>query len=192
MVPRINTVKPGANYIGTVRGYLSTFPPGYTVKNRHRRSWAVTEDEKRGRGRPPKDPEKGKRQNYTFRLHDSTREKLIKSAEAGNRTLSEEIEQRIEWSFFDDPAHVRAIREAGFRIVRQHGTGNTMVQVSAELLLAEADGILRSGFVAAEDIHKSPTEIMVERAVERAVERGVEKALERAGVVSAATEEPSP
>ena len=59
----------------------------------------MSEGEKRGRGRPPKAPEKGKRQNYTFRLHDSTRERLLATADAANRTLSEEIEYRVEKSF---------------------------------------------------------------------------------------------
>ena len=45
------------------------------------------------------------------------------------------------------------------------------VNVSPDLLLAEADGILRHGFVAKENIDKSPTEIMIERAVERALEK---------------------
>jgi hypothetical protein len=54
---------------------------------------------KKARGRPPKAPEKGKRQNYTFRLHDETRERLMRAAEAANRTLSEEIEWRVEQSF---------------------------------------------------------------------------------------------
>ena len=59
----------------------------------------MPDGEKRGRGRPLKAPEKGKRQNYTFRLHDSTRERLIEAARAANRTLSEEIEYRVEHSF---------------------------------------------------------------------------------------------
>src|SRR6476620_9926627 len=55
-------------------------------------------EEKRPRGRPRKAPEKGERQNYTFRLHSNVREWLLKCAAAGNRTLSEEIEYRIELS----------------------------------------------------------------------------------------------
>ena len=41
------------------------------------------------------------------------------------------------------------MRQAGFQIVREAG-GNVTVNVSPELLRAEADGVLRSGFVAAE------------------------------------------
>ena len=50
----------------------------------------------RGRGRPPKDPTKGMRRNCTFRLPDNTRDKLLLAAVASNRTLSEEIEWRVE------------------------------------------------------------------------------------------------
>jgi hypothetical protein len=59
---------------------------------------------------------------------------------------------------------IQAIRQAGFQIVREVG-GNVTVNVSPELLLAEADGILRSGFVAPENVDKSPLEIMVERVM---------------------------
>jgi hypothetical protein len=128
----------------------------------------------------------------SFRATAELREKLDKAASAAGRSLTQEITFRLEQSFaregyveeakaVRDTQRIQAIREAGFRIVRELGTGKTMVQISAELLLAEADGILRSGFAAAEDIHKSPTEIMVERAVQRV--------LERAGIVPPAGEE---
>ena len=67
-----------------------------------------------------------------------------------------------------------AIRQAGFQIVRDGG-GNVTVNVSPELLLAEADGILRSGFVADENVDRSPLEIMVKRTVEEAVENALTK-----------------
>jgi hypothetical protein len=41
----------------------------------------------RGRGRPPKDPTKGMRQNCTFRLPENTRNKLLLAAVASNRSL---------------------------------------------------------------------------------------------------------
>jgi hypothetical protein len=52
------------------------------------------------------------------------------------------------------------------------------VNVSPELLLAEADGILRSGFVAEENIDKSPTEIMMERVLENFLTKHMERVLE--------------
>jgi hypothetical protein len=50
----------------------------------------------RRRGRPPKDASKGLRRTYSCRLHDNTREKLLDSAVANNRSLSEEIEFMVE------------------------------------------------------------------------------------------------
>ena len=50
----------------------------------------------RGRGRPPKDPTKGMRQNCTFRLPENTRNKLLLAAVASNRSLSEEIEYIVD------------------------------------------------------------------------------------------------
>lgn len=49
-------------------------------------------------GRPPKAPEKGRRQNYTFRMSDSTRDQVISAAEQSGRSISEEIERRVEES----------------------------------------------------------------------------------------------
>ena len=69
-------------------------------------------------------------------------------------------------------SRIQAIRQAGFQIVRD-GSGEVTVNVSPELLLAEADGILRSGFVA--DENRSPLEIMVKRTVEEAVENALTK-----------------
>lgn len=54
---------------------------------------------KKRMGRPPKSPEKGKRQNYTFRMSDADRDKLIAFAERSGRSMSEEIERRVELSF---------------------------------------------------------------------------------------------
>ena len=69
-----------------------------------------------------------------------------------------------------DAAHIRRIRAAGAQIVREAG-GKVTVNVSPELLLAEADGILRSGFIASEDVDKSVAEIVSEKTADRAVER---------------------
>jgi hypothetical protein len=63
---------------------------------------------KRRVGRPPKDPEKGRRQNYTFRLSDQTRDQLVEIATENGRSLSEEIEWRIEESFREKQAELLA------------------------------------------------------------------------------------
>lgn len=113
---------------------------------------------------------------------------LAAAAKNTGRSISEEIERRLnEWKSLErtkedieklhaaskvqlDTNRIQAIRQAGFQIIRDAG-GNVTVNVSPELLLAEADGILRSGFVASENIDKSPMEIMIERAVEAALEK---------------------
>lgn len=61
-------------------------------------------------GRPPKAPEKGRRQNYTFRMSDQTRDRIIEAAAQAGRSMSEEIEARVEASFRDDGLRA-AIRE---------------------------------------------------------------------------------
>ena len=148
---------------------------------------------KRKRGGQPKPPSERKRNNLTFRARDQLKTALESAAAVSGRSVSEEIEfrlnrdfsweagkQRIEDMVAEtkarlDASRLQAIRQAGFQIVRDAG-GNVTVNVSPELLLAEADGILRSGFVAPENVDKSPTEIMVERTVERAVENALVKA----------------
>jgi hypothetical protein len=116
---------------------------------------------------------------------------LTAAAEKNGRSVSEEVEYRLAQSFIVpdyierakaalNANTIQAIRLAGWQIVREGG-GKVTVNVSPELLLAEADGILRTGFIAVEDLSKSPTEIMVKRAVAE----GVAEALERVGIPSA-------
>lgn len=137
---------------------------------------------KKRRGGQPKPAAERKRNNLTFRVRDQMRADLEAAAAASGRSVSEEIEYRLTRDFsweagkrqieqmvaetkaHLDAARIQAIRQAGFQIVREAG-GSVTVNVSPEMLLAEADGILRSGFVAAENVDKSPTEIMIERVV---------------------------
>jgi hypothetical protein len=121
--------------------------------------------EKPKRGRPRRYAP-GRRPTLTFRVQEAMHRELTKTAKDNQRSISEEIERRLdEWGRLRSTELVRAIRQAGFQIVRDAG-GNVTVNVSPELLLAEADGILRSGFIAEENIGKSPTEIMIERVLE--------------------------
>lgn len=147
---------------------------------------------KKKRGRPRRYAP-GKRPTLTFRVQEPMHKDLAKTAKDQQRSISEEIEARLnEWAAWKaareeferlrgeakaerDAARaqhnadrIAAIRAAGFQIVRDAG-GNVTVNVSPELLLAEADGILRSGFLAAENVGKTPMEIAVERAVENAL-----------------------
>ncbi|GEP06774.1 hypothetical protein [Methylobacterium oxalidis] len=57
---------------------------------------------KKRMGRPPKAPEKGRRQNYTFRMSDADRDRIIDAAARSGRSMSEEIERRIERSLAND------------------------------------------------------------------------------------------
>ena len=69
----------------------------------------------RGRGRR-KDPTKGMRRNCTFRLPDNTRDKLLLAAVASNRTLSEEIEWRVEqWVALQEREAALKERQAALR-----------------------------------------------------------------------------
>lgn len=50
-------------------------------------------------GRPPKNPELGKRSNIMFRLNEARKEQLMAAAADCGRSMSEEIEARVEKSF---------------------------------------------------------------------------------------------
>ncbi|TNC16408.1 hypothetical protein FF100_03950 [Methylobacterium terricola] len=52
-------------------------------------------------GRPPKNPELGKRINVMFRLNEARRDQLMRDAERNGRSMSEEIEYRLERSYTD-------------------------------------------------------------------------------------------
>jgi len=143
---------------------------------------------KRRRGRPRRYAP-GKRPTLTFRVQEAMHKDLAVTAKQRQRSISEEIEARLnEWAAWKEAREeierlrgeakaerseakaersaerIAAIRAAGFQIMRDAG-GNVTVNISPELLLGEADGILRSGFLAAENIDKSPTEIMFERVL---------------------------
>ncbi len=125
---------------------------------------------------------------------------LAKAAKAAGFSISEEIERRLnEWRSLQktkedieklhaaskaqlDVNRIKAIRQAGFQLVRDAG-GNVTIHVSPELLLAEADGILRSGFVAEENIDKLPHELMIKRVIKDEVESAIEKALMKVGLL---------
>jgi hypothetical protein len=119
---------------------------------------------KRGRGRPPK---YGKRRNFNFRLSEKARQALVESAEKTERSLSEELEFRVNrdlgWeaakgdiegmraraAAWESAAMINAIRAAGLAILREIDARPVRVIVDLETLLAEADGIargLRGGF----------------------------------------------
>jgi len=93
------------------------------------------------------------------------RRRLEEAAAQSGRSLGQEVEFRLmrDVSWEDSKrdidqmraqaevavsaAHIQAIREAGLQIVREAGGGDVTVNVSLELLNAEADGIIKSGFV---------------------------------------------
>ena len=50
------------------------------------------------RGRPRLNPKQRKRNNVTLRLRDELKQKLAERADANGRSLSEEMEYRLEYS----------------------------------------------------------------------------------------------
>lgn len=76
------------------------------------------EGQKRPRGGQTKPPLERKRNNVTFRARDQLKQELEAAAAKNARSLSEEIEVRLEQSFLDDkalggPEMARALRSFG-------------------------------------------------------------------------------
>jgi hypothetical protein len=120
------------------------------------------------RGGQPKSAAQRKRNNLTFRTRDELRQRLETAAAVSGRSISEEIEYRLNRDFnweatkgdvdkvraeaaaIRSTAYVQALRLAGLTILRDIEARPRRVVIDLETLLAEADGIargLRSGFV---------------------------------------------
>ncbi len=67
----------------------------------------------RKRGRPAKPPSQRKRNNVTTRMRDQLKERLEGEARPSDRSLSEEIEFRLERSFLDDARFAALMGEDG-------------------------------------------------------------------------------
>ena len=70
----------------------------------------MSEQPKRPIGRPPRDDRGSVRVNFTGRMTGRLRDRLMALANDNGRSMSEEIERRLEASFHDDDA-MRVIRE---------------------------------------------------------------------------------
>ncbi len=123
-------------------------------------------DQPRKRGGQPKDPAERKRNNLTFRVRDRIRSILEEAATEAGRSVSEEIEYRVERSFQDD------------RILELYKD----LQERHELLKYQYSDVLPKAEL------KSAVEAAVAPAIEQftqALER-ITQALEHAGLVKPA------
>jgi len=64
---------------------------------------------KRRKGRPPVPPEARRSRNFTFRSREALHLQLGTAAKIAGRSVSEEIEFRLEWSFFGQRATIEAL-----------------------------------------------------------------------------------
>lgn len=89
---------------------------------------------KRPPGRPRKYPAEGKRPNLTFRLSEDTRRRLLEASLQSGRSLSEEIELRVDKSF-DTPELVGSVVQS--TLASFFGGGHTaeIVQLTAVAIM---------------------------------------------------------
>ena len=70
-------------------------------------------------GRPPKAKEDRKAVNFTFRSRGEMRERLQAAAAASGRSISEEIERRLDWSFQQEDT-AKLIAAAAERAIKSY------------------------------------------------------------------------
>jgi hypothetical protein len=127
---------------------------------------------KRMKRKPGPPARYGYRPTLTVRLQEPLYEVIKKAAAKHGKSLSEEIEDRLEAardidqlraeaeqrlaearqmareaSTIQDAAHVAAYRAAGLLLLRDVEGNPTRVIVSVDMLKAEGDNFLRSGFI---------------------------------------------
>ena len=124
----------------------------------------MTDAKQAKRGRPSKPGKVA----FNFRMSADLRERLAESAEKSGLSLTEEAERRLRRDFgweatkqdieemkqraatWEDAARIKALRLAGYQILREIEAKPQRLILDIETLLAEADGIARgsqSGFV---------------------------------------------
>lgn len=88
----------------------------------------MTSEEGRKRGGQLKPPEERKRNNLTFRARDELREQIRRCAEASGRSISEEIEHRLEISIAGNEQTRFELGEDVFRIAKAMATSLTQIE----------------------------------------------------------------
>jgi len=91
---------------------------------------------KRKRGRPPLKPNQRKRASFNTRLRQEVRDKLGKEAERAGRSLSEEIEHRLEASLLHVAIPVRGRTSDANRTYRRTPEGG-LEEISEQMLPPE-------------------------------------------------------
>lgn len=92
----------------------------------------MTSEEGRKRGGQPKPPEERKRNNLTFRARDELRDQIRKCAEASGRSVSEEIEHRLELSIAGNEQIRFELGEDIFRIAKAMAISLTQIEYWSE------------------------------------------------------------
>ncbi|WP_165937859.1 Arc family DNA-binding protein [Methylobacterium segetis] len=99
----------------------------------------MTSSEARKRGGQPKPAEERKRNNLTFRARDELRDRIRKCAEASGRSVSEEIEHRLELSLAQSDQMRFDLGEDVFRIARAMAGSLTHIEMWREKNWIEDD-----------------------------------------------------
>lgn len=145
-------------------------------------------DEPRRRGRPAKYPGEGKRTTHTFRVREETRQRLIDAAAESGRSVSEEIEWRVEQSFGNEETITKLSKTVIDLLKEKSEAAGQMVAAALEQQ-RQQDATPTVSHPVAPTIATVDLDALAERAAERAVELTLERlrmAPEPAGSTSGA------
>jgi hypothetical protein len=105
---------------------------------------------KRKRGRPALPEAERKRAGLTFRARDALRQRLADAAKQSGRSISEEIEFRLERSFLQDPMPENALKSLAEK------TANDVVRLVTASIEATFSGPLSPAAKPVPDISAPP------------------------------------
>jgi hypothetical protein len=138
----------------------------------------MTKPPKRRPGGQFKDPAQRKRRHFTFRLRDQLSTSLEQEAAKNTRSVSEEIEHRLERSFLIDTiiGDIEAFRRRSMAAaVQQTGAGKIWDPAGPRYFAPGTHNIPQSGFIA-EEAAPTPAPILPP-AVQEAIRTAVKDAL---------------
>jgi hypothetical protein len=83
-------------------------------------------------GRPPKPAKERKSVNFTFRSRGDMRQKLRDAAALGGRSISEEIERRLDLSFQQEQMAMEAVKAALKLLLEEREVGKEVTSKKIE------------------------------------------------------------
>jgi hypothetical protein len=146
----------------------------------------MTQEPKRRRGGQRKPAAERKRNNLTFRVRDQLRADLEQAAAANQRSVSEEIEHRIERSFVVDATlgDIEAFRRRAIAAeAHARGYGTLWTSSGPQHFPPGSHNIPQSGFITPQEAAAPPPAYGLPPAIRDAIRDEIRAVLAEAGLL---------